>query len=329
MSILFLDDTIDFGPDDLDRLPLDGPQRALAHLATALADVGQTVIVRCRGNRSGQYGAVQWQGLDAGDIPEDVTVAVAVADPALFARIWPTGLPSGVTPVLWRFAASPAVSSVPNMIVLDSRAGAFGADGAQAFAPGVADVFAPPVSEGADHAPVAVTTTHPDLGLAELVDLWCGHIASKRPAARLHVYSMGLSGSGASGPLAERIRTANAGIEIRAPLGERGMADVYRQARVHLFPEQAADGACQALRESQACGVPALVTGPSGGAGHLIRAGESGYVAPDRAAVQALLLLMLGETPPLLGGVPEADVVRWPDAARLFLALVDIQPTGK
>jgi glycosyltransferase involved in cell wall biosynthesis len=148
----------------------------------------------------------------------------------------------------------------------------------------------------------AIVTTHPNHGLLWLVDVWCRLIHPQMPTARLSVYSAVLS-KGIKGeeiaadmlPILEQVMAAvKANVVILDPRNDEGMAQAYRESRVHLYPGDAGDFACWTLGESQAAGVPAVARA-LGGVDERIDNGSTGYIVPDDAAFANVTLQILGD----------------------------------
>ncbi len=150
-------------------------------------------------------------------------------------------------------------------------------------------------------SPHAVVTTHPLQGLSWLVDVWVRLIHPQMPSARLAVYSAvltkGLKGEAIPeniGPVLEQVKAAaSANVVVVEPRNDEGMAEVYRESRVHLYPGDAQDYACWTLGESQAAGLPAVARA-LGGVDERIDNGASGYIVPDAEAFANVALQILG-----------------------------------
>jgi glycosyltransferase involved in cell wall biosynthesis len=150
--------------------------------------------------------------------------------------------------------------------------------------------------------PRAVVTTHPAHGLDWLLDLWSGHIRPQAPTAELWIYSAILDRGMQGGEVPEEMRSLLAkvkeagthGVRVAPPMGDSDMAEVYRSARVHLYPGHAEDMGCFTLVESQACGLPAVAR-PLGAAGERIRDGQTGCLAPDDAAFANVAARLLSD----------------------------------
>ncbi len=149
--------------------------------------------------------------------------------------------------------------------------------------------------------PHAVVTTHPLHGLAWLLDVWTKAIHPQMPAARLAVYSAVLA-KGLKGeeipvtvmPVLQQVKAAaTANVVVFEPRNDEGMAQVYRESRVHLYPGDAQDYACWTLGESQTAGLPAVARS-LGGVDERIDNGQTGYIVPDAEGFAAVTLQILG-----------------------------------
>lgn len=149
--------------------------------------------------------------------------------------------------------------------------------------------------------PHAVVTTHPLQGLAWLVDVWTKAVHPQMPTARLAVYSAvlakGLKGEEIPAtimPVLEQVKAAaTANVVVLEPRNDEGMAQVYRESRVHLYPGDAQDYACWTLGESQTAGLPAVARS-LGGVDERIDNGQTGYIVPDAEGFAAVTLQILG-----------------------------------
>ena len=148
--------------------------------------------------------------------------------------------------------------------------------------------------------PHAVVTTHPSHGLSDVIDMWTRQIHPQLPAARLSIYSAvltkGLQGEAIPaelGPVLEKVKAAaGANVVVIEPREDNGMAESYRQSRVHLYPGHPQDYACWTLQESQAAGLPAVARAV-GGVSTCIDNGQTGYIVPDAAAFANVTLEIL------------------------------------
>jgi glycosyltransferase involved in cell wall biosynthesis len=122
------------------------------------------------------------------------------------------------------------------------------------------------------------------------------------PWAELHVYSASLEWGAQGAEVAESLRPVldqalaakDKGVRIFRPLPDPAMAEVYRVARVHLYPGNDRDVLCTTLGESQAVGLPA-VSRDKGAAKERILNGETGYLAPDDDAFANLAVRLLDD----------------------------------
>ncbi len=148
--------------------------------------------------------------------------------------------------------------------------------------------------------PNAIVTSHPQHGLAWLIDLWTSRIHPALPEARLSIFSASLSkaarGEGIAddlAPIFAKVLAAKAqNVAVADPISDDGMAAVYRTARVHLYPGHAQDFACWTLSESQCAGTPAVAR-MLGGTGERITNGQTGYLVPDAEAFANVTLQIL------------------------------------
>jgi glycosyltransferase involved in cell wall biosynthesis len=126
-------------------------------------------------------------------------------------------------------------------------------------------------------------------------------------------------------PLVERVRAAATdGVFVHRPRADPDMADVYRAARVHLYPGAASEVYCSTLAESQAVGLPG-VSRRLPAAGERIRDSESGFVVPDDEAFGNCAMLFLYYDQIFKGRSDEARNLQrgrdWDAAAAEFAAL--------
>jgi glycosyltransferase involved in cell wall biosynthesis len=72
------------------------------------------------------------------------------------------------------------------------------------------------------------------------------------------------------------------------------MAELYRSARVHLYPGHPDDMVCWTLMESQACGLPAVAR-PLGAVRERLLDGQTGQVVPDDEAFANVAIRLLSD----------------------------------
>src|SRR5271155_3761638 len=105
MRVVFVDESIDFDGSAPVSRPLDGPQKALANLATSLAMRGHDVTVFNRCMSPVTVHAVRWEPMD-GVRPTETDVLVAVRQAALLDFVtqakrrvlWLCGQPAAADP---------------------------------------------------------------------------------------------------------------------------------------------------------------------------------------------------------------------------------------
>lgn len=308
MHITFVDDSIAFDGFTASSRALGGAEKAFASLPGALARRGHTVAVfnRCRWSMYTE--GAQWETLD-GKRPLATDALVAFRRPSLLefirqarVRVLWTTQPATV---LDRKANRDQLEHFKPHVLLTSQA-----QGAGWSAPKGLRVGYMPAAIRSDYTsesavipaspPRAVVTTHPDHGMDWLLSLWLDRIQPAVPGAELHLYSMGLSKALNGGEVEPRLQdmatriaaAANQGIRVQRPSGDSVMAQVYREARVHLYPGHADDTTAFTLMESQATGLPAVLR-PLGAGPERVLNGHSAYVVPDDDAFANLATLLL------------------------------------
>lgn len=310
MLITLVDDSVPFNGESPDTEPLGGAEKAFASLPAALVRKGHTVRVINRSLVPAAIDGVSWIPWE-GRRPTITEVLIAFRKPSLLQFIrttrktvfWLTQ-PAGF---LAREPAAPAISRVePNIVFLGKiHRESYPGDppGFAKNAPfGVRKPYLLAEEMAPGETPVAVVTSHPRQGLDWLLRLWVDRIHSQLPAAELHVYSASLAAAGqgreipeAVQPIAEQAKAArSAGVRVFEPGSDPHMAEVYRTARVHLYPGSAGDMHCSTLSESQAVGLPGVAR-PLGATAERIVEGETGFIAPDDEAFVNLTLPLLND----------------------------------
>ena len=200
--------------------------------------------------------------------------------------------------------------------------------------PGIRQEFLSDAPSAPAPQPTAVVTTHPSHGLDWLLDRWSGQIHPAVPQAKLVVVSTILAKgkAGADVPdetkalLAKTVASAEDNVEIVAPQGDYGMAELYRSARVHLYPGHADDMVCWTLMESQACGLPAVAR-PLGAVHERLCDGQTGSIVPDDAAFANVAIRLLSNDDSYWSMNREARLSQrqrtWDVAAAEFETLVE------
>ncbi len=310
MLITLVDDSVPFNAESPDTEPLGGAEKAFASLPAALVRKGHTVRVINRTLVPAAIDEVSWIPWE-GRRPTITEVLIAFRKPSLLQFVRTTR-----KTVFWltqpaeflaREPAAPAISRAePNIVFL-------GKTHRESY-PGDPPGFAKTVPFGVrkpyllaeemapGEIPVAVVTSHPRQGLDWLLRLWVDRIHPQLPAAELHVYSASLVAAEqgreipeAIRPTAEQAKAArSAGVRVFEPGSDPHMAEVYRTARVHLYPGSERDMHCSTLGESQAVGLPGVAR-PLGATAERIVEGETGFVAPDDEAFVNLTLPLLND----------------------------------
>lgn len=320
MHYVLADDSVPFDGFTSSRRPLGGAEKGLAQLAAALAK-RHTVTVLNRTPYPVTAEGVDYKPLsELQSRPLEADVLIASRRPQLLGAVrkakhrllWVTAPPDYLdvpaNAALWP-------SFTPTLLFVSSaqQRQYRGALPHRLLAPGVASTFFPPEPVANDsavwapsppaemrNAPHAVVTTHPLHGLIWLSEIWRRLIHPRLPTARLAVYSATLA-KGVRGEeiapelepvLAKVLEASSANVVVTDPVGDIGMADVYRTSRVHLYPGHPQDFGCWTLAESQASGVPAVARGVGGVEEQLIN-GQSGFLVPDASAVANVTLQIL------------------------------------
>lgn len=316
MHYVLVDDSISFDGYTSTRRPLGGAERAFASLPGALVKRGHSVTVLNKIQYPTWCEGAKWRPLDDAASVADADVLIALRKPALLATIR-----AAKRRLLWCVAPvdylhAPAVRELfdslkPAIMFASPRQQAAykGPEKSAVVAPGVKPAFfevkaevepfpevghdMPAPVRGPDYVPPphAVVTTHPQQGLVWLLDIWQKIVHPQVPAARLAVYSAALA-KGVKGeaiapdlaPILEAVKAAaSANVVIVEPRSDKGMVEVYRSSRVHLYPSFSQDLVCWTLRDSQAAGCPAVARAV-GGAEDVVVNGQTGFLVPDAEA---------------------------------------------
>lgn len=299
MHITMIDDSVPFdGATARDR-PLGGAEKAFAGLAAALAARGHDVAAINRCAEAADHDGVAWLPWET-PRPTETDVLIAFRKPPLLAEV-----EGAQQKILWMWGPPHLMNQTDNQFVMDRHRPTvvFVGDRQNSawkswrdfrevvILPGVDAVYRTGEESSPNSPAVALITTHPLVGLKQVISLWCEKIHPRCPDAELHVYSAalyrGMQGGGVDDRLNdvfEAVRDASPqGVGVRSPLADTGMAEIYRSASVHLYPASAHEMYGSTLAESQATGLPAIVRSVSdgGGAEERIRNGQTGYLVPD------------------------------------------------
>lgn len=308
MLITLVDDSVPFNGASAATEPLGGPERAFAALAAALAKRGHVVRAVNRTPVAAAIDNVSWLPFD-GRRPQITEVLIAFRKAALLDLI-----PATKRKILWFTRPAdfltrlPAVQFVARseahlVFVSNAQRATYTGDppGIARVCPfGIGSLYLGAAAVAPSNPPTALVTTHPSRGLDWLLDLWQRSVQPKLPAAELHVFSGSFAAADRGHELSEALRALygkakalrEAGVRIREPLADSGMAEIYRHARVHLYPGAESEMHCSTLAESQAVGLPAVAR-PLGAAKDRIIDKETGFLAEsdESFAEHAIALL--------------------------------------
>ena len=312
MLVTFLDDSVPYDGHSPTSHPLGGGEKTVVGLAAALAKRGHTVRVFNGCEFPVAANGVSWQPLgDCAAAQSDWLIAHR--NPLLLRKIPNAGkramLLSAPGDTLAKSEPFQALNEYRPTLLLHGLAHSLLVPpllqtydvGMLPF--GVGETFRDAAPMASVNPPRAVVTTHPLRGFAWLLDVWNTRIHSRVPWAELHVYSavlhkgsLGATVSAEVRPLLEQAKAAESrGVRLKRPLSDPEMVDVYRQARVHLYPSSSRDVMCSTLAESQAVGLPGIAR-RLGATDERLRDGETGYLAPDEEAFANLTVQLLDDT---------------------------------
>ena len=310
MRILFADDSIAFDGFSPSSQPLGGPEKAFAHLPTALAQRGHQVEVFNRCTFPVTVEGARWETWTA-QRPAETDVMVAFRRPDLLEFV------HAARRVLW-FTGDATTLDDPGPRAMLERvrpkviffsfaererwANPLGLDTA-VCSPGIAGAYLG--DDAADPAapPRAVTTTHPQADLDWLLRVWGERIRPAVADAELHVYSALLYRGRIGGVVPDAVKPvldlalgmADRGVVIQRPQSDPQMAAAYRAARVHLYPGQPGDGWGATLQESQAAGLPGVARTACPAALLRIINGQTGSVCGEDSSFAAAAIEYLSD----------------------------------
>jgi glycosyltransferase involved in cell wall biosynthesis len=337
MHITLVDDSIPFDAFTPAVRALGGAEKAFASLAGALARLGHDVHVYNRTPFPLIIEGAHWETLDKA-FPGRTDALIAFRKPSLLSSVRLAG-----KRLLWVTASArqlePARKAIdsfrPALVFLGQTQLASWQNKedlvVRALAPAVRlDFLADTPTVLADR-PTAVVTSHPAHGLAWLLDRWTTRIQPAVPNGRLVVVSSILDKGKAGGEISDEMRPlldralAAEGVEIMAPCGDSTMAELYRSARVHLYPGHPDDMACWTLMESQACGLPAVAR-PLGAVHERLDDGQTAHIVPDDDAFANVAVRLLTDDEMFWSDNRDARLSQrgnnWDAAAEEFIALI-------
>nr|WP_302474160.1 glycosyltransferase [Roseococcus sp. MDT2-1-1] len=157
----------------------------------------------------------------------------------------------------------------------------------------LAPPFDAPAPERAPPPPVAVFTSSPLRGLAELATLWPRiGIGEFRAYSGAATYGGDSRLAARSAPALEAAREA--GLRVLPPLPRPALREALLAARVMLYPGDAGETFCLALAEAQAMGLPCVVM-DRGAVAERVVDGVSGVVARDAEGFVAAARRLLSD----------------------------------
>lgn len=326
MHYVLLDDSVNFDGYTSARRAIGGAERAFASLAAALVKRSHSVTVFNKIQYPTWCEGAKWRPLDDLQTLADADVMISFRKPSLLGSVrqvkhrllwW-----VGPTEPLNSPGAKELFDSLHPVIMFSSQAQQRAYTGkakSVVIPPGVRAPFYEPEPEtnpypeighdtpmqtripGQVPPPHAVVTTHPQQGLAWTIDIWKKIIHPQVPGARLSIYSnvltKGMRGEAVPpeiAPILEVVKGAvGTNVVVMEPRSDKGMADVYHNSRVHLYPSFSQDLVCWTLRDSQAAGCPAVARAV-GGADEVVVNGDTGFLVPDAAAFGNCAVQILG-----------------------------------
>jgi hypothetical protein len=343
MHITLVDDSIPFDGFTPATRALGGAEKAFASLAGALVRCGHDVHVYNRARFPLMIEGAHWETLEKG-FPTQTDALIAFRKPSLLSSVrlagkrllWVTGSARQLEPARKAIESFRPVLVFQGVTQMVSWRNAENLT-AKALSPGVRLEFIADTPTQLTERPTAVVTTHPSHGLDWLLDRWIQQIQPAVPNARLVIVSA-ILGKGKVGvdipdemrSLLNRAMEAK-GIEIVAPSGDLTMAELYRSARVHLYPGHPDDMVCWTLMDSQACGLPAVAR-PLGAIHERLRDGETGHIVPDDEAFANVAIRLLTDDALFWGENRDARLTQrgrhWDQVANEFVDLIASAPRG-
>ena len=313
MQVTIFDDGFSYDGRTPNERPLGSVEKAVVGLSGALAERGHDVVVVNRITEIVELNGVTWLPWDA-PRPPSQDIVVALRKPSLLEEA------EAEKCLIWMWGGCKSLNNPVNRSLLEKYRPAlmyvseaqrrgwkpWRTFPEQVIVPAIGSVFREYQASEEEPSPLAVTTTHPVHGLQAIIRMWIGNIRPLCPKAELHVYSAVLAK--AVETLEPDIKIAavyedilgaeNSGIQVKRPLPDPEMANIYHRAKVHLYPVISSEVYCGTLAESQASGLPAVVNaavGQAGAASVHVRNGQTGYLAPDESAFVNLTNEILSE----------------------------------
>lgn len=291
--------------------PLGGAESTFVALAEALAARGHRVEAFTKGGRALELAGVRWGDAAAG-LPASADLFIANRSDKLLravpkAKAVAFWLHNPASYLLkWRYQWKLALRRPTLVFLSEAHARtypAWGSGGPRVvIGHGIAAPFLTTPPADTLPAPRAVFLSNPLHGLDWVLDVWEHHIAPKAPAGTVLDLFSGAATYHAAGDKADRmaalLRRAEGlkaqGVRLRQPLPKEQLAQELASARVLLYRGELGEAFCLAVADSQAMGVPAVVTAV-GALPERVRDGETGFVVPveDRQAFAEAALRLL------------------------------------
>lgn len=308
MHIVIVDDASEYDGAHALAGPIGAMEKAVAHLAQALAERDHTVQVFTRCADPEPVGAVAW-GAIGGERPSQADVLIACRRPSLlnFVATVPRRILWATAPgfTLQSDAHRPRIQAFDATTVLqggyheqtwDKTLGI----PSRVIVSGVPPVFLERKAMDSADPPHAIVTGDPRHGLKWLIQAWLEGVSPIAPKAELHIYSAALHAfaKGATPPddyrsIHQVVAAArHRNVKVLAPVADAEMVPAIRAARVHLHAGSALDMIAGTLAETQAVGLPAVAKA-SGAAIERVRDGQSGVVTDDEGVFATAVLKLL------------------------------------
>jgi hypothetical protein len=296
-DIVMIDDGVAFDGRSAESGPLGGAETAFIGLARGLAARGHRVRAYARGaGRLDDHG-VAWAPVEGGT-PETADLYIANRGHRLLDRVPRAGRiafwvhnPARymVKPRyllrLWRrrpvvvFLGPFHATTLPGWVPTGGRA---------VISYGLSEVFRHGAARAEAPPPRAIFTSNPLRRLDWVLERWAAQIRPQIPGAELHVFSSLATYGGGSPeknalarPILARARElAGQGVVLRPPVAKPELVRELMQSRLFLYGGDPGETFCLAAAESQASGVPGVVS-RSTCLAERVRDGETGFVLGD------------------------------------------------
>ncbi len=273
--IVMADDGIAFDGHSLAAGPLGGAETAFIGLANAFAARGHAVHAFTRTGMAQEIAGVRWSPFDA-TWPDACDLYIANRGTKVLDRMKPAAVTAfwlhNPARYLVKFrylyrlflrrpvivtAGSSHARSVPGWL-----------PGRRAMIPLGVDPAFIEVPKRTPPPPRAVFVSNPLRRLDWVLDLWARAIQPYVPGAELHVFSsLATYGGGldakeweAASVLSQARGLADKGVVLREPLSKADLAREYASARLFLHGGDVGETFCLAAAETQAAGIPGIVT---------------------------------------------------------------------